>query len=182
METIDESTTPAATAAAVVATMASLVPPRIGEHWEGQGGTYVGIVRGRDGKPDFHLVAAIGEHELEDIVWGVYGKKIEGADSYHDGQANTAGMAAADLDLAKRIHALQIDGHTDWYLPSQAEAHLLAANVKEAMNQGDYYWTSTQYSADYAWCQGFGDGTQDLYDEDAELRAVAVRQIQIFNA
>lgn len=182
METITESVNPAATAAAVTAAMADLVPPRIGEAWATQGGVYVGIMRGRDGKPDYHLVAAIGEHELEDVEWGAYGKEIEGAASYHDGQANTAAMAAADLDLAKRIQALDIDGHTGWYLPSQAEAHLLAANVKEAMNQGDYYWTSTQYSARSAWCQYFDDGNQGIGSKDEELRAVAVRQIQIVNA
>jgi hypothetical protein len=179
METINDSNTPQATAAAVVATMAALVPPRIGEHWAGQGGVYVGIMRGRDGQPDYHLVAAIGANELEDVTWGEYGKKIEGCDSYHDGQANTAAMAAAGCDIAKRIQALDIEGNTGWQLPSQAEAHLLAANVKEVMHQDDYYWTSTQYSAGSAWCQGFGDGSQGIYDKDAELRAVAVRAIQL---
>ena len=182
MEIITDSNTPQATAAAVVATMAALVPPRIGEHWAGQGGIYVGVMRGRDGKPDHHLVAAIGEHELEDLMWGEYGKKIEGCDSYHDGKANTAAMVAAGYELGKRIEALDIEGHADWHLPSQAEMHLLAANVKEAMQQGDYYWTSTQYSAHDAWHQHFDDGGQGIDSKDAELRAVAVRTIQIVNA
>jgi hypothetical protein len=179
METINDSNTPQATAAAVVATMAALVPPRIGEHWAGQGGVYVGIMRGRDGQADHHLVAAIGANELEDVTWGEYGKKIEGCGSYHDGKANTAAMAAAGYDIAKRIQALDIEGNTDWHLPSQAEAHLLAANIREAMNQGDYYWTSTQYSADDAWYQTFGSGDQVIDNKDAELRAVAVRVIQL---
>jgi hypothetical protein len=181
METITETLSPAATAAAVVAAMADLVPPRIGEYWKTQGGVYVGVMRGRDGKPDHHLVAAIGEHELVDVVWGEYGKRVDGCDSYHDGRANTAAMATAGLDLAQRIQALDIEGHEGWYLPSQAEAHLLAANVKEAMKP-EWYWTSTQYSASYAWCQYFDYGNQYICDKDAELRAVAVRQIQIVNA
>ncbi|WP_382155335.1 DUF1566 domain-containing protein [Hydrogenophaga sp. ANAO-22] len=179
METINDSNTPQATAAAVVATMAALVPPRIGEHWAGQGGVYVGIIRGRDGQPDYHLIAAIGTHELEDVTWGEYGKRIEGCDSYHDGKANTAAMAEAGNGIAKRIQALDIEGNTDWHLPSQAEIHLLAANVKEAMNQGDCYWTSTQGSASIAWYQSFGHGNQYVDFKDAELRAVAVRAIQL---
>lgn len=181
METITESHSPADTAAEMATTMASMVPPRIGELWFGQGGIYVGTMRGRGGRPDYHLVAAIGEHELEDVEWGGYGKRIDGADSYHDGQANTAAMVAADLDLGKRIQALDIEGHTDWYLPSQAEAHLLASNAKESMQQEDWYWTSTQYSAGNAWYQYFGSGGQNFYGKDYECRAVAVRQIQIVN-
>ncbi|MDP3625047.1 MAG: DUF1566 domain-containing protein [Hydrogenophaga sp.] len=181
METITKSLTPAETAAAITAAMADLVPPRIGEYWKTQGGVYVGVMRGRDGKLDYHLVAAIGEHELVDVVWGEYGKRVDGCDSYHDGQANTAAMATAGLDLAQRIQGLDIEGHNGWYLPSQAEAHLLAANVKEAMKP-EAYWTSTQYSADSAWYQYFDYGYQLLDYKDAELRAVAVRQIQIVNA
>lgn len=30
--------------------------PRIGEPWPGQGGIYAGIMRGRDGGPDYHLI------------------------------------------------------------------------------------------------------------------------------
>lgn len=181
METITQSLTPAETAAAITAAMADLVPPRIGEYWKTQGGVYVGFMRGRDGKPDYHLVAAIGEHELVDAVWGEYGKRVDGCDSYHDGQANTVAMAAVGLGIAQRIQALDIEGHEGWYLPSQAEAHLLAANVKEAMKP-EWYWTSTQYSAYGAWCQYFDDGGQYVGSKDAERRAVAVRQIQIVNA
>jgi len=152
-------------------------PPALGAHWPGQGGTYIGTMRGRDGQPDYHLVAAIGAYELEDQEWGSYGKRIDGADSYHDGRANTAAMSAAGLALAQRIQALQIDGHGDFYLPSQAEAHLLAANAKELM-QPDVYWTSTQYSAHNAWCQYFRYGHQYHDLKDCEFMAVAVRSIQ----
>lgn len=156
----------------------TLTPPALLTHWPEQGGIYIGIKATPDGKA-FHLVAAIGEHELEDQTWGEYGKRIEGADSYHDGRANTEAMAAAGSELAQKILALDIDGHTDWALPSQADGHLLAANAKHLMQPDDYYWLSTQYSANLAWYQDFGFGYQNLIIKLDALRAVAVRSIQI---
>lgn len=156
----------------------TLTPPAPLANWPEQGGTYVGIKATPDGKA-FYLVAAIGEHELEDQTWGEYGKRIEGADSYHDGRANTEAMAAAGSALAQKILALDIAGHTDWALPSQADGHLLAANAKHLMQQSDCYWLSTQYSASLAWFQHFGFGGQLLNSKVNEFRAVAVRSIQI---
>ena len=153
-------------------------PPALLTYWPQEGGTYIGLKATPDGKA-FYLVAAIGEHELEDQTWGEYGKRIEGADSYHDSRANTEAMAAAGSALAQKILALDIAGHTDWALPSQADGHLLAANAKHLMQQSDYYWLSTQYSAYHAWSQTFGDGGQYLDRKFNELRAVAVRSIQI---
>lgn len=155
--------------------------PRIGQPWPEQGGLYAGIMAGHNGHPDYHLIVATPEQgEITDIAWGEYGKKIKGAASYHDGQANTADMAAAGLALGQRIRALQIDGHTDWHLPSQAEIHLMAANLKDRLNQDDWYWTSTQYSANHAWVQDFLNGYQgSVVSKDSKGRARAVRMIQI---
>lgn len=161
--------------------MSNTTTPRIGQTWPEQGGIYAGIMAGRDGKPDYHLILAPAGSagDIEDIEWGAYGKRTEGADSYFDGKANTAAMVAADLELGKRITAAQIDGHADYHVPSQAEMHLLAANLKDLFDQDDWYWTSTQYSARNAWCQYFFSGTQFRNRKDAELRCRAVRMIQI---
>ena len=151
-------------------------PPRIGQHWPEQGGIYCGILAGRDGQPDSHLVMCPPEHEINSIIWGRYGQDVSGATSYWDGISNTRAMAAAGSQMAVDILALQIDGHADWHLPSQAEAHLMAANVKELMAK-DWYWTSTQYSDDYAWIQGFTYGSQDDGHKGAKARARAVRRL-----
>ena len=154
--------------------------PRIGQPWPEQGGVYAGIMAGHDGQPDYHLIVATAElGEIVNTTWGEYGKKIKGADSYFDGRANTAAMVAADNDLGKRIAALQIEGHADYHLPSQAEIHLMAANLKDQFNQDDWFWTSTQCAAGNAWVQDFDDGDQDLSNKDYEGRARAVRMIQI---
>ena len=156
----------------------TLTPPALLSHWQGQGGIFIATKALPNGKTAY-LVAAIGEHELEDQQWGEYGKKVEGADSYHDGLANTQAMAEAGSELAKRVLALEIDGHTDWHLPSQADMHLIAANAKHLMQQDEWYWTSTQSSANYAWFQLFRYGYTYIYRKDCELRAVPVRCIQI---
>jgi Protein of unknown function (DUF1566) len=48
----------------------------------------------------------------------------------------------------------------------------------EAFEEEDY-WSSTQSSDDRAWCQVFGYGSQGSYGKSAELRARAVRLIQL---
>ena len=154
--------------------------PRIGQPWPEQGGIYAGIMAGRDGQPDYHLISAPADQgSFEDVEWGPFGKSIDGAASYFDGRANTAAMAAADIDLGKRMVALQINGHTDYYLPSQAEMHLLAANLKDQFEQDDWYWTSTQYSSTIAWCQTFGGGSQTINNKDVESISRAVRRFNV---
>ena len=43
----------------------------------------------------------------------------------------------------------------------------------------DWYWSSTQYAAGYAWGQDFSHGIQSTSDKSFEARARAVRLIQV---
>lgn len=61
-------------------------------------------------------------------------------------------------------------------LPTRFEAALLYANLQDKVETGDWYWTSTQYSASSAWMQGFGHGSQDYGSKDYKGRARAVRR------
>lgn len=115
---------------------------------------------------------------MTSAIWGRYDQDVSGATSYWDGLGNTKAMAEAGSQMAVDILALQIDGHADWHLPSQAEAHLMAANIKELMAK-DWYWTSTPYSDSLAWYQVFNYGNQDSYYKGAEARARAVRLIHL---
>ena len=152
-----------------------------------QGGYLGAIMRGpaADGSQDYALIvpAAAGA-EIEAIAWAPEYVKIEGADSKTDGVANTAAMAAAGLDLAKRITTLDLHGFQDWYLPATHELRALYINVPELFDKDGWYWSSTQYSRYGAWCQDFEDGYSYSYDKDDELRARPVRQIPLshFNA
>ncbi len=65
-------------------------------------------------------------------------------------------------------------------LPTRREQSLLFANLKEQFEEA-YYWSSEQRAAtsDYAWCQDFNNGYLDYYNKLCELRARAVRRLEI---
>lgn len=155
-----------------------LVAPRVGTVWEGQGGIYVGVMTGENGAPNYHLIASADEGiELE---WGPYGKLIEGADSTRDGIANTKALLASKHahPAAKWAAEYTKDGHSDFYLPAQRELNLCYATVAEQFSK-NWCWSSTQFSANYAWGQGFGGGSQYGASKDYSYRARAVRRITI---
>jgi hypothetical protein len=62
-------------------------------------------------------------------------------------------------------------------LPTRFEAALLYAHVRDQIEPGDWYWTSTQYSDNVAWIQGFGYGIQDTLSKLNTCRARAVRRL-----
>lgn len=150
-------------------------PPALGLAWPGQGGVYVGTIRGDEGQPDYHLIAPTLPFKKDKVEWGNYGKEIPGANSKRDGLANTKAMASAGLELAKEILAWEIDGHADFYMASQCEAALCYANAPEQF-EAEAYWTSTQYSSSNAWFQSFGGGYSNLSHKDSTLRVCAVRR------
>jgi Protein of unknown function (DUF1566) len=153
----------------------STTPPihLIGQHWPEQGGIFKGIMA-NGGKP-YALIEASPEHDIKDVAWGGYGKKIEGADSYHDGAANTAAMAAAGLEIAQRVNALQIEGHNDWYIPAIGEMHLAIAH-KQPDGEG-WYWSSAQCSASGAWVQSFDYGDTSLGSKSGSSHVRPVRRL-----
>ncbi len=99
--------------------------PEIGQAY---GGGFFSGVTVQDGKR-YMLITAGREHELEG-EWGNYGTKIEGADSFTDGRANTEAMAAAGSELAQQVLALSIGGHNDWAIPARDQQELQYRNLK----------------------------------------------------
>ncbi len=63
-------------------------------------------------------------------------------------------------------------------LPSRPIAAMLYANLK-AQFTPEWHWTNEAYDSSCAWVTGFGNGLQSIYGESAELRARAVRLIQL---
>ena len=153
-----------------------IVVPAIGSIWPGQGGVYAGLIRGEDGQPNHHLVVAIADAGKLKGEWGNYGNAITGAESRNDGLANTKAMADAGSKLAKAALSLEIEGHADFYLPAQAELMLCFANAREHFDK-EWHWSSTQYSAYYAWAQYFSTGNVNDHVKVNEFRARAVRRI-----
>jgi hypothetical protein len=153
----------------------ALVVPRIGEYWEGQGGVLVGIGRGYGSAKDHYLILPTDPRiaKGKKRMLGTYGTDVAGADSDHDGMANTIAFAKAGSELCQEILDMEIEGHKDLYLMSRADARLCMANVPELFEK-EWYLTSTQYSSDHAWSQGFLNGTQgtDLKKFEALWRPV----------
>ena len=157
------------------------ITPIPGQLWPEHNALYAGIIPSDDGSTAWHLIVPVGpEYALKEVAWGEYGQNVVGADSRFDGLANTVAMAAAGSALAQSIRALP---GGDCYIPSRAELALCQV-ILHAHFESDWHWSSTQYSANYAWYQYFGGGYQDDYGgKGAELRCRAVRRlvIQSFN-
>lgn len=98
-----------------------------------EGGHFAGIITINGQK--FGIVVSPKEGDLDDQKWGEFDQEIEGARSFFDGQANTQAMAEAGSELAKAIQALNINGHTDWYLPARDELELVYRNLKPTDNR-----------------------------------------------
>jgi len=154
-------------------------PPRVGELWPEQGGTYAGIMRGDDGT-QYHLIVSGDAGDLNGLPWGAYGEREDAAASKWDGQANTAALVASEHDhpAAEQVAALTLEGLTDWYLPAQREQALCSASVPHIFRK-DWYWSSTQGSANLAWFQDFAGGYQFIVGKVNDDRARAVRRLVI---
>jgi len=108
--------------------------------------------------------------------WGEYGVKIEGADSYSDGESNTRAMAEAGSVIA--VKALELDG----FIPSCLEGQLLMAAKADGLvelREDRYHWLSTQRSASGAYGMVFEDGWLSYYVKVYERLARPVRSLPI---
>lgn len=149
--------------------------PAIGAEWPGQGGIYAGLIRGRDGQPDYHLIVSPAECDGK-LQWGGYGNK-SAAISKCDGLANTKVLLEeGDHPAAEYAASVTIDGHNDYYLPAQAELMLAWVNAPEAFSEG-YHWSSTQYSAYYAFTTSFGHGDASHNVKNLAFRVRPVRRV-----
>jgi hypothetical protein len=105
--------------------------------------------------------------------WGCYGTNISGADGTAVGTGNqntldieagctTAGTAA---DICAN---LTLNGYSDWFLPSKDDLNLMYSYIGQGNTLGlgniggfasNYYWSSSEGGAVWAWVQEFNNGT-----------------------
>lgn len=152
--------------------------PEIGEYWEGEGGIFIGWMPARDGSPAYPLVAASGPESEIKAAFGGSGHETKGADSAHDGAANTLALLSDGKDHPAASFAAKYtaDGHGDFYLPARRELMLCEINVPGQFTKG-LYWSSTQRSASFAYGMDFEDGWQNDHGKDAELLVRPVRRV-----
>ena len=101
--------------------------PAIGAAFEG--GFYAGLIA-LNGETYGIAVSPKASGELEEACWSTVGNDMLAARHFNDGLANTQAMAEAGSDLARWMLALDINGFSDWYLPSRDELELLYRHFK----------------------------------------------------
>ncbi len=146
-----------------------------------------GIVIWVDDTGQHGLVCDITDYAA---IWGCNGTEIVGADSLTVGSGlkntedilatcQTAGIAA------RLVNDLVVQKYTDWYLPSKEELRYIWLNSfiisERSIALGGkrldaYYWTSSEYDADHAWCWDLKFGADDhIYSKETPARFRAVR-------
>ena len=123
-------------------------------------------------------------------IWGCNGTEIVGADSLTVGSGlkNTKDILATcqTAGIAARLaNDLVAQEYTDWYLPSKEEFRYIWLNSfiisERSIALGGkrldaYYWTSSEYDADHAWCWDLKFGADDhSYSKETPARFRAIR-------
>lgn len=156
--------------------------PNIGEYWKGQGGLYAGIMPDYEGNQPRVLIVA--EDEAVDVPWGGVGATEAGAHAKDDGAANTrdlvnCGRLSHSHHAARFASGYEKDGHRDFYLPSRLELDVAYVTIRNAFDENDWYWSSTEQSATLAWGRNFGDVALDGLFKHMPARARPVRSMPI---
>lgn len=148
-----------------------------------------GIIFYLDETGESGLVCTLTDQSI-DAAWGCPPIVFEGASDSAigtgaqntidiTGGCNTAGIAA-DLCLQ-----LDLNGFSDWFLPSQDELNALFEQ-SQIVNQGSIdnggsilesteYWTSTRQNSNTTYVQNFNDGSQLAFDQDEFFNVRAIR-------
>lgn len=148
--------------------------PGLGRYWPGEGGVYIGQIKQPNDARCYYMVAAVG-FSKDSTCWHHTPIDVKGACDYSNGWANTSSMAMLGCQIALLARSVTIDGKNDWYIPSQAEAHLLAANGRNHLSDISF-WTSTQHSHSIAWCQDINSGSQFTSNKGSSFSIVLVRK------
>jgi uncharacterized repeat protein (TIGR02543 family) len=128
---------------------------------------------------EVHGLIAAPTDQSTGAQWGCYGTLIGGTSTaLGTGAANTAAIVAgcSTAVIAARIcDNLELNGYSDWYLPSKDELNKLYIN-RTAIGgfASGYYWSSSESSSIIAWGQYFNSGFQidGIKDFTGSVRAV----------
>jgi hypothetical protein len=142
---------------------------------------------GYDANVPHGLIAATSDQGT--AQWGCAGGTIAGADGLAIGTGNQntidimSGCATANI-AARKCGDLDLNGYTDWYLPSINELTKLYFNIGQGapapnINVGAFafaaYWSSTESAYGNAWYFNFYDGDANPNYKGATYYVRAVR-------
>lgn len=157
-------------------------PVAIGDSYGGGIVAYI-LVNGDTGydpSVQHGLIAATADQSTG-IQWYNGSNVVTGATgtAIGTGQANTTAIVniqGAGSYAVQLCDDLTVGGYNDWFLPSKDELDKLYTNKGAIGGFADsYYWSSSEYDADYAWEQSFFDGNQGNFYKSGSQRVRAVR-------
>jgi len=148
-----------------------------------------GIIFYLDESGDHGLVAAL--EDLGEYEWGCSGEYVDGADdiSIGTGFQNTMDIVNQECStenggITSALAALtaEINGYSDWYLPSKDELVEMYNTIGNGGSQGNigdfsssWYWSSSEYSINLAIFVYFGNGNSYDYDKNGSNKVRAIR-------
>jgi hypothetical protein len=135
---------------------------------------------------------------MEDLegtyVWGCSGVNISGADgqSIGTGYQNTMDIVNqgcstqnGGITAAQAALDAEINGYSDWYLPSFDELYEMYSTIGNEGLEGNiggfetsdwpYYWSSSEYGNSNAWNVYFNNGSTGNYDKNYASRVRVIR-------
>lgn len=144
-------------------------------------------------------MVAVASDQSVGVNWGCMGTNITNAENSGIGNGNTntnsiVALCNQSSFAAKICYDLNLNGYTDWFLPSKDELNLMYVNLDSngLGNFNGWYWSSTEFedqstynSSGYeaVWVQSFinGDnGLQVTYDVGIKSFNNRVRAIRNF--
>jgi hypothetical protein len=139
-----------------------------------------GIIFYVDGSGNHGLIAAEADQNKH-IRWynGTFISTNTTANGIGKGQLNTSSIISLQGSgsyAASLCDQLELNGYTDWFLPSKAELNLLYQQKSQVggFSEG-YYWSSTEYDSTHAWNQYFPYGPQYYANKSDSAFVRAVR-------
>ena len=132
------------------------------------------------------------EYDVNPAPWGCYGVSISGAGGSAIGTGNQNTIDIMNgcgeefnttlAGIAARICGEMTNPYSDWHLPSQDELNQLYINRvaiggfnTNASGFSAWYWSSTEYNANYAIFKDFHNGSQSYNGKESQLKFRPVR-------
>lgn len=125
------------------------------------GGIVVGHMPAADGHPAYVLIKPTHPAAVIDeaLAWGRRGNEVSGLSEW-DGLHNTKLLAAlGEHPAAARCASIEVDGFSDYYLPTEQESAVIQKQAPHLMPEG-VHWTSSQFYAFDAYLRNYHDGAQ----------------------